>query len=459
MIESRQRGLLQLLVMLQIIGAGLIFIFIALGLQAWRDVGTIPFRTHAMYGSLALSAMVLEAISRPSYLRPGPGRMKRIAAAVSRRQLIASLGAIGLMAFFSRDESLSRIFLLVCGASFFVFFLVTNAHLPRWFSELGLKHFRHWKLRTIILGPREWCDSVGREITCISSLLDVRGVHAMEDQGSDPASCMKLVADGDVDLVVMPPRHMPYELVASMMRQGDRLGYRCWMPLEITRRYGRRFDLQRVGQLDMLTPPTEPLDNTVNRVLKRLFDIAVSVPVVLLVLPPLCLMVKLIHLKYSPGPLFFCQERMGMNGSKFQVIKFRTLHMTNEAESRQVTKSDPRVFRGGRLLRKLSIDEIPQFLNVLLGEMSVVGPRPHMEEHDFRFREIFERYGVRRYVKPGVTGLAQAKGFRGEVNRPRDLRHRARLDAFYVSHWDLTMDVRIVAWTLLSVMSPPKSAY
>ncbi|MBB5350839.1 lipopolysaccharide/colanic/teichoic acid biosynthesis glycosyltransferase [Haloferula luteola] len=459
MIDSRERGLFQLLVTFQVLGAMVLFTISSWVLLALAYGQNVPIHDYAKYGLVVVVALVFEAVSRPGYLRPGPGKMRRNAGAVSRRQLLWSVGAMVSLALFSRDDTISRGFFAVFGVVLFGFLYLTNYRMLNFLAEVGSKRLKNWKLRAMILGPREWCDSVGKEIGSLSSLLDIRGIHAMEDHESDPDACVRLAAETDVDLVVMPPRHMPYDLVARMMRQGDKLGYRCWMPLEITRRYGRRFDLQRIGSLDVLTPPTEPLQNTLNQFLKRLFDIAVSLPVVVFVLPPLCAMVKLIHWKWSRGPLFFMQERVGINGTKFRVIKFRTLHVANDQESRQVSKGDSRVFPGGNLLRKLSIDEIPQFLNVLFGDMSVVGPRPHMEAHDYEFREIFERYGVRRYVKPGVTGLAQAKGFRGEVNRPLDLRHRARLDAFYVAHWDLAMDVAIVFWTFVSVIRPPKTAY
>jgi putative colanic acid biosynthesis UDP-glucose lipid carrier transferase len=169
--------------------------------------------------------------------------------------------------------------------------------------------------------------------------------------------------------------------------------------------------------------------------------------------------VLLIHRCHSPGPLFFKQNRVGRNGVIFQVYKFRSLDPDHGAEAVQVSQNDSRVFKGGAFLRKTSIDEMPQFWNVLKGEMSVVGPRPHMEAHDLRFRELFERYGVRRYVKPGVTGLAQVKGYRGEINRRIDLRNRSRLDNFYITRWDLLLDLRIVLMTGLVVIMPSRNAY
>ncbi len=214
-----------------------------------------------------------------------------------------------------------------------------------------------------------------------------------------------------------------------------------------------------MGCLDVLSPPVEPLQNTSNQFIKRLFDIAFSSVILITVLPPLCLLVKLIHWCHSPGPLFFKQSRVGQNGVSFEVYKFRSLRPENSSEATQVSKGDSRVFKGGAFLRKSSIDEMPQFWNVLKGDMSVVGPRPHMEAHDLRFREIFERYGVRKYVKPGVTGLAQVKGFRGEINRPLDLRNRVRMDNFYITHWDVLLDLGIVVMTGVRLIKPCKKAY
>lgn len=420
---------------------------------------SIPTRAYGKYGAVVLIAMILEATSRPGALRPTPGRARHMVWQVTRRQWIWIIASMTGLLVFSKDQTISRLFLATFGGLAMIMLYICNRFLLRFLGYIGEKHSKNWRLRTFILGPKDWCESVAPEVEEMHSLLEVRCVEWTDGPDTDESRYLELVAKEPIDLLVMPPRHLEDSTVMGLLRQGDRLGYRCWMPLELTRRYRRRFDLQRVGCLDVLTPPVEPLENTSNQVLKRIFDMAFSAAVVATVLLPLCMVVWVIHRLYSPGPLFFKQDRVGKNGNKFQVYKFRSLHPNNATEATQVTKGDSRIFKGGRMLRKTSIDEIPQFINVLLGDMSVVGPRPHMEEHDFLFREIFERYGVRRYVKPGVTGLAQVKGFRGEVNRPLDLRHRARLDNFYVTHWDIALDFRIVAWTGVSMIKPPKSAY
>ncbi|MCB1090673.1 MAG: sugar transferase, partial [Verrucomicrobiae bacterium] len=159
----------------------------------------------------------------------------------------------------------------------------------------------------------------------------------------------------------------------------------------------------------------------------------------------------------SPGPLFYRQKRTGRNGEIFEVYKFRTMHV-NDTPGAQAKVGDPRIFPGGRFLRKSSLDEIPQFINVLLGEMSVVGPRPHFVDHDSQFAEIVHDYSVRHFAKPGVTGLAQVKGCRGETDTHLKVRQRVRLDHFYLRNWSLLMDVCIVCDTAIQVIFPPKSA-
>ncbi len=458
MISAREKGLFQLLVGLQIAIILVLYAACIFGILGLIYHDEISVHAYSKYAIVVMVAMVLEATFRPGALRLTPGRVRRLAAAVSRRQWVWMLASLTVLLVFSKDQRISRGFLAAFSVFSLIVLYLTNRYLIRLMGSLGLKHLRQWRLRTVVLGPKVWCDSVVPEIKDLKSMLELKRVE-WTDEADETTDYSQLVEQEPIDLLVMPARHLPTSTVISLLRQGDRLGFRCWLPLELTRTYGRRFDLQRAGYLDVLTPPVEPLENTSNQFIKRMFDLVFSAMVVVTVLPPLCLAVLLIHRRYSRGPLFFKQDRVGKNGMTFKVLKFRSLHVENKEEARQVTQGDSRIFPGGRFLRKSSLDEIPQFLNVLFGDMSVVGPRPHMEEHDLEFRQIFERYGVRRYVKPGVTGLAQVKGYRGEVRRSKDLRHRARLDNFYVTHWDLALDCKIVFMTALTVVRPPKTAY
>jgi putative colanic acid biosynthesis UDP-glucose lipid carrier transferase len=160
----------------------------------------------------------------------------------------------------------------------------------------------------------------------------------------------------------------------------------------------------------------------------------------------------------SPGPLFYKQVRSGLKNRPFTIYKFRTMHVNNPDESRQARIGDRRIFAAGSWLRKMSIDELPQFLNVLRGDMSVVGPRPHMIEHNALFSRALENYHIRAVAKPGITGLAQVRGFRGEASQIEDIVKRVTSDVYYLEHWSFALDCSIVARTALQMLRPPQQA-
>lgn len=206
----------------------------------------------------------------------------------------------------------------------------------------------------------------------------------------------------------------------------------------------------------------EPLEDPLNRIVKRAFDVAVALPVVVLVLPPLCLWVALMQRAQAPGPLFHVRERLGQRGRLFRMLKFRSMHGTPEdpaIESRQASAEDERIFPFGRLMRRRSLDEFPQFWNVLIGEMSIVGPRPYMPLLDEEFRRQTHGYRTRHLVKPGITGLAQSLGYRGEILENEMLNRRVYWDVFYITHWSVWLDLQITARTLWQVIRPPQTAY
>lgn len=205
----------------------------------------------------------------------------------------------------------------------------------------------------------------------------------------------------------------------------------------------------------------EPLENPLNRGVKRGLDLAVSLPVCLFILPPLALLVAFMQRRQSPGPLFFRQSRHGRDRRIFSIFKFRTMNITGHVarEDQQAQRNDPRIYPFGAFLRRSSLDEVPQFLNVLFGHMSVVGPRPHLVDHDHTFSKGVEAYWTRHFAKPGITGLAQIKGFRGEITEPALLQGRVDNDLAYIRSWNLWRDVSIILRTFLQIFSPPKTAY
>lgn len=214
-----------------------------------------------------------------------------------------------------------------------------------------------------------------------------------------------------------------------------------------------------VDDLPILTLRPFPLEDVSNRFLKRALDISVSLFVIIFIMSWLTPLLALIIRLESKGPIFFTQLRSGRNNQPFKCIKFRSLKMNNEQEAKQVTKNDSRVTKIGRFLRKSNLDELPQFFNVLIGNMSVVGPRPHMLKHTLEFDGLHQEYMVRHFVKPGVTGLAQINGYRGEIRNPELLRKRVEYDIKYLENWSLGEDLRIILATIFVSLRGDENAY
>ncbi|MCS6991266.1 MAG: undecaprenyl-phosphate glucose phosphotransferase [Chitinophagales bacterium] len=224
--------------------------------------------------------------------------------------------------------------------------------------------------------------------------------------------------------------------------------------------HNRNIRVDFYGFYPVISLQQEPLANIYNRMLKRSFDIIFSLLVFALVLWWLIPLVALLIKLDSKGPVFYIQNRSGRNYETFRCFKFRTMTVTErDDEYRQATREDPRVTRVGRFLRKYNIDELPQFFNVLLGDMSVVGPRPHPIKLNEMYRSMMERYMSRHLAKPGITGLAQVRGFRGETANIEDMQKRVEADVFYIENWNFWMDIKIILLTILNMLRGEKNAY
>ena len=213
------------------------------------------------------------------------------------------------------------------------------------------------------------------------------------------------------------------------------------------------------GIIPILTFRTIPLDDPLSSLLKRLFDIVFSLAVILFILSWLTPLIALVIKVESNGPVFFTQLRNGHNFKSFKCFKFRSMVKNPNADLVQVSRNDSRVTVFGQLLRKTSLDEMPQFFNVLLGEMSVVGPRPHMLSHTDMYAKKIDKFMVRHFVKPGITGLAQVSGYRGEVESDKDIIGRVQHDIFYIENWSFFLDLKIIFQTLFNTIKGEEKAY
>jgi putative colanic acid biosynthesis UDP-glucose lipid carrier transferase len=216
----------------------------------------------------------------------------------------------------------------------------------------------------------------------------------------------------------------------------------------------KQLELIRYNQIPVINIKKSPLDTYGNKIIKRTFDLIFAVFILVFVLSWLFPLLYFAIRLNSKGPALFKQLRTGLNNESFVCYKFRTMEVNSEADKIQATQNDPRITKLGNFLRRTSIDELPQFLNVLRGEMSVVGPRPHMLKHTEEYAREIGSFMQRHAVKPGITGLAQAKGYRGEIRSHSHLKNRVRLDRFYVENWSLNLDIKIIFLTIRHILKP-----
>ena len=221
----------------------------------------------------------------------------------------------------------------------------------------------------------------------------------------------------------------------------------------------KKVNIDFLNDVPVITLRDEPLTDFINKFLKRLFDIIFSAIVIIFILSWLFPILALIIKSTSKGPVLFKQERSGIDNIVFNCYKFRSMTQSLDADSKQATKGDSRITSIGAFMRRTSLDEFPQFINVFFGEMSVVGPRPHMLFHTEEYSKLIKKYMVRQLVKPGITGLAQVRGFRGETRKLKDMEGRVRLDVWYIENWSLILDINIIFLTIRNAIKGDEKAF
>ena len=302
--------------------------------------------------------------------------------------------------------------------------------------------------------------SKGNIVNCPDELENLGDLDTLEDlmNGKDTTDeALKKIID-NADEIFCSLSHDAFKEIVNIMRFCDNKVIHFYY---VPRQFGNyRLHLQPelFGNLPIFTSRREPLANLGNRVFKRIFDIIFSSLACLCLLPFLPIIALIIKIQ-SPGPVFFTQSRTGMNGHTFKCYKFRSMHVNKDADRAQASKDDPRKFAFGNFMRKTNIDEFPQFFNVLKGDMSIVGPRPHMLYHTEVFGNLIDKYMVRHFCRPGITGYAQVTGFRGETKEVWQMEERVKRDIWYIENWSFLLDLRIILRTAWGIIVPDKNAY
>lgn len=221
----------------------------------------------------------------------------------------------------------------------------------------------------------------------------------------------------------------------------------------------RTMTFGKLGDITVVSLRDEPLSNPVNRFIKRSFDVVISGLFLITLFPIIWILVAIGTSISSPGPIFFRQKRTGYRGKPFTMYKFRSMRVNADADRLQATQDDPRKTKFGNFLRRTSIDELPQFINVFVGDMSIIGPRPHMEYHTEMYKSEIDKYMVRHMVKPGLTGWAQVNGFRGETKTVDQMEGRVRADIWYIENWSILIDIKIFFMTIAQIFKGDSQAY
>jgi putative colanic acid biosynthesis UDP-glucose lipid carrier transferase len=217
--------------------------------------------------------------------------------------------------------------------------------------------------------------------------------------------------------------------------------------------------LDAVGNMPVFAVRRSALSYAHNYIIKRLFDLVFSFLFLVTLFPIIYLIIAIAIKLSSPGPVFFVQERTGKRGATFKCYKFRSMRCNGDAHTKQATANDCRKTHVGDILRRTNLDELPQFINVLQGDMSIVGPRPHMLLHTDQYSQLVHKYMVRHFVKPGITGWAQVNGFRGETQRVERMEGRIKRDIWYLENWSLWLDMKIIWKTIVVTIRGDKKAY
>lgn len=267
------------------------------------------------------------------------------------------------------------------------------------------------------------------------------------------------VLANDVDEIYCTLPGTSDEKIVRMLNFAEKNMIRFYIVPDFYRNLKKSLVMEMMEFIPLMTIRREPLQAAYNRALKRSFDIFFSLVILLTIFPVLYIIAGILIKLSSPGPILFTQRRTGLYGQDFMCFKFRTMKVNEDADLLQAVKDDPRKTKIGDFLRRTNLDEFPQFINVLLGDMSVVGPRPHMLKHTEQYSALIDKYMVRHLVKPGVTGWAQVTGYRGETKTLEQMEGRVKRDVWYIENWSFFLDLKIIVVTVLNMFKGEKNAY
>ena len=388
------------------------------------------------------------------------------AAGSALRQTVFICGTIFSVVVVFKDPGISRVFLLNYIACLVPMLILLNRFQPRWISRHFLSAER--TITTLIVGNPLAFPNIDSWLANNRRLGVVPIGHVYYTDHDQPIPSVpklgkfedipKILRDNKIaQLIALEPPSDPHD-VETLLHLCLANGTRLLIHNHFVSKLGYTFQSIQSDNYSFLTLQDEPFEDPVNRLLKRSLDVVFSLLILLTIFAPIAAVVALIQRRQSPGPLFHTQMRTGLNQTPFRILKFRTMRVEKETPHYTVEPDPDRIYPFGRFLRSSSLDEIPQFINVLKGEMSTVGPRPHLLNHSKENLRDSDVYLLRYFAKPGITGLAQCHGFRGATNTPFALFRRVELDLEYIRNWSIWSDIWIILKTTRQIIFPPNTA-
>jgi putative colanic acid biosynthesis UDP-glucose lipid carrier transferase len=468
MVTQRSEGLYRLFLLCQIVMVAVLFWFgVWVMVTFYSEGAELTWRRYSIYCGVLVLGMVVESLSRDGsknyFLQNELLRQHRL----SIRQTAASVGALVLYLVAAKDAFISRVFFFNFVPWLYVALLFSHHYLPSFLARGIFSGIREEK--TLLIGStrkaaqlRGWLRRKADIGLRSVGLICDEPIEKTEDGipvlgGSDDIE--KVIRELRITQVILLEFPLFTDVNRHLITVCDQLGVRLLIVSDLEEKLRHPVTHFEDDGFRFIGLREEPLENPLNRFCKRAIDLAIAIPVITILFPLLVIIVWIVQRVQSPGPLFHVQTRAGIQNRQFRILKFRTMHPQNDDVSRQARHGDERVYGIGKWLRKLSLDEVPQFWNVLRGDMSIVGPRPHLIEHNNQFSQLMANYHVRTFVKPGITGLAQVRGFRGEARSNSDIENRVACDIEYLENWNLSLECGIILRTFAQLLIPPRTAY
>ena len=448
--KSREGELLFLYIIFDLVILNTVLFFLFNFTNSLPGLSLHDQNAYYMHANLSWIITYFLFTKKNLYLRDGfINRIKRITIRISIFVVIALL----LAYFFMPRSTYSRVFLFKYAFGFYMGKLLFYYCLYEYLSYKRKKGYH--VNRTIIVGLNNTGKLLGRIID-VNPMLGYDFIGFVSDKEVQEPSLLgkveeleEIIKKHNVEIIFVTLALFHGEDNSKeFLRMCNRLGVRLRFVPEHQQWFRNKINAESVGRLVILNPQEMPLDDIESRFFKRLFDIVFSTLVILLVLSWLVPLIALLSLLSSPGPVFFVQKRTGIVNREFNCFKFRSMQVNNDSDNKQATANDNRITALGKFLRKSNIDEFPQFLNVFMGDMSVVGPRPHMVKHTEMYNKLIENYLQRHYIRPGVTGWAQVNGYRGETNELWKMQKRVDYDMEYLENWNYWWDIKIIFQTI-----------